>query len=236
MTPMTAMTRITPNATAFLFPFGFECLMILGWVARAEDWACHFQRGPEPCPSCWHVRIWWIKPHCCYDRITEHGHCLLHGTWWTSSDVIRRSCLSDSRNVITNGTRNVVIRNVHHIRKWDGRDMRHASTWLEKCIQFWSENPKQRDNFSGIAQMRRAWVWCWARRLAVMITLVGLRFSWSTVLYTDQDMILVRNVIDAQAEDFVVNHALLCPFWVRSPLDSLTTRYWKCLMFSVCVQ
>jgi hypothetical protein len=33
------------------------------------------------------------------------------------SDVIRRSCLSDSQNVITNGTRNVVNRNVYHIRK-----------------------------------------------------------------------------------------------------------------------
>jgi len=88
-----------------------------GCAAGAEDRACRSQRGSECCPSCWHVRIWRIKPHCCSDRIRERGHCVLHGTWWTSSDVIRRSCFSDSHNVITNGTRNVAIRNVHHIRR-----------------------------------------------------------------------------------------------------------------------
>ena len=147
----------TPMHSSSLLGSNYIWLMSELLVLRTQ--ACRFQRGAEPRPSCWHVRIWRIKPHSCSDQITEHGHRVLHATWWTSSNVIRRSCLSDSQNVITNGTRDVIIRNVHRTRKWDGRAMRHASTWLEKCLHFCSENPKGQ-----LRQHRLRW---WGRGFGV---------------------------------------------------------------------
>jgi hypothetical protein len=54
-----------------------------------------------------------------------------------------------------------------------------------------------------------------------------------TILYTDQEMIPVKNAIDAHAQDFVTNDELLLP--VLKALHSALARYSKCSMFLVCV-
>jgi hypothetical protein len=116
--------------------------------------------------------------------------------------------------------------------RWAG----HAACFdmIRKCLQFWSENPKERDTFGGIAYVVRAWTWCRARQRAVVNAVMGFTKHGTTHRPGDDSC----QQCDRCACTRFLGQSRIAnvrPDGIRA-LDSLTTRYPKCIMFSVRVR